>query len=147
MDALFGRFGGGRRANSNTVRVSAEEIIEFARKFDPQPFHVDPVAAKNTQFGELIASGTHTLAYWRKMDDEINGDIAYICSLEYGNVRLITPLRPGDDMHLASKIVEVRSSKSKADRDVVKIAYRAFDQNDDTLATLNCASLVKTQST
>lgn len=134
----------GEERVSKAVQVSENEIIEFAKKFDPQPFHIDPEAAKNSLFGGLIASGTHTLAYWRKMDDEINGDIAYICGLEYENVKLITPLRPGDNMFLRSKIIEARPSKSKPDRGIVKIAYRVFNQNDETLATLTCASLVKT---
>ncbi len=135
----------GEERLSQPVRVSADEIIEFAKKFDPQPFHIDPEAAKLTQFGGLIASGPHTLAYWRKMDDEINGDISYICGLEYERVRLITPLRPGDDMQLMSKIIEARPSKTKPDRGVVKIAYRVFNQDDETLATLICTSLVKTR--
>jgi len=135
----------GEERLSQPVRVSADEIIEFAKKFDPQPFHIDPEAAKLTQFGGLIASGTHTLAYWRKMDDEINGDIAYICGLEYESVRLITPLRPGDDMFLKSEIIEARRSKSRPDRGVVKIAYRVSNQNNQTLATLTCTSLVKTK--
>ena len=136
----------GEERLSQPVRVSADEIIEFAKKFDPQPFHIDPEAAKLTQFGGLIASGTHTLAYWRKMDDEINGDIAYICGLEYESVRLITPLRPGDDMFLKSEIIEARRSKTRPDRGVVKIAYRVSNQNNQTLATLTCTSLVKTKS-
>jgi len=135
----------GEERLSQPVRVSADEITEFAKKFDPQPFHIDPEAAKLTQFGGLIASGTHTLAYWRKMDDEINGDIAYICGLEYESVRLITPLRPGDDMFLKSEIIEARRSKSRPDRGVVKIAYRVSNQNNQTLATLTCTSLVKTK--
>lgn len=133
----------GEEKTSNPIRISKEEIIAFAEKFDPQPFHIDEEAAKHTQFGGLIASGIHTLAYWRKMDDEINGDIAYICGLEYESVRLITPLRPGDDMYLTSKIIEARASKSKPDRGVVKIDYRVFNQNGETLATLTCSSLVK----
>ena len=96
-------------------------------------------------FGGLIASGTHTLAYWRKMDDEINGDIAYICGLEYERVRLITPLRADDEMHLKSKIAEVIPSRSKPDRGVVKIDYWVTNQNDEILATLTCTSLVKTR--
>ena len=137
----------GEERLSKSVRVSAKEIIEFAKKFDPQPFHIDPEAAKHTLFGGLIASGTHTLAYWRKMDDEINGDIAYICGLEYERVKLITPLRPGDDMFLKSRIIEARPSKSNPDRGITKIAYRVFNQKDETLATLTCASLVKTNPT
>ena len=135
----------GEERVSSTVRVSAKEIIAFAKKFDPQPFHIDEEAAKQTTFKGLIASGTHTLALWRKMDDEINNDIAYICGLEYERVRLITPLRPGDAMQLRSKIIEARPSKSKPDRGIVKIDYRVFNQNDATLATLTCASLVKTR--
>ena len=137
----------GEKRTSASVRVSKEEIIKFASFFDPQPFHIDEEAAKATQFGGLIASGTHTLAYWRKLDDEINGDIAYICGLEYEKVRLITPLRPDDDMYLVSEILEVTPSRSKPDRGVLKIGYKVYNQKDETLATLTCASLVKTNPT
>ncbi len=133
----------GEERTSEPITISKEEIIEFARKFDPQPFHIDEEAAKKTQFGGLIASGTHTLAYWRKMDDQINGDIAFICGLEYESVRLVTPLRPDDHMYLTSKIVEVRPSKTRPDRGVVKIEYRVFNQNNQTLANLSCTSLVR----
>ena len=133
----------GEERLSKSVRVSAKEIIEFASFFDPQPFHIDEEAAKATQFGGLIASGTHTLAYWRKLDDEINGDIAYICGLEYEKVRLITPLRPDDDMYLVSEILEVTPSRSKPDRGVLKIGYKVYNQKNEILATLSCSSLVK----
>ncbi len=135
----------GEERVSSPVKISAEEIIEFATKYDPQPFHIDEEAAKKTMFGGLIASGTHTLAYWRKMDDEINGDIAYICGLEYERVRLITPLRPDDEMTLKSKIAEVIPSRSKTDRGVVKVDFWVYNQNDEILATLRCISLVKTR--
>lgn len=84
----------GEEKTSNLIRISKEEIIAFARKSDPQPFHINEEAAKKTMFGGLIVSETHTLAYWRKMDDEINGDIAYICGLEHESARLITPCDP-----------------------------------------------------
>lgn len=63
----------GEERESNPVKVTAREIIEFATKFDPQPFHIDEEAAKKTMFGGLIGSGTHTLAYWRKVveDDKL----------------------------------------------------------------------------
>jgi len=133
----------GEKRTSASVRVSKEEIIKFASFFDPQPFHIDEEAAKATQFGGLIASGTHTLAYWRKLDDEINCDIAYICGLEYEKVRLITPLRPDDDMYLVSEILEVTPSRSKPDRGVLKIGYKVYNQKNEILATLSCCSLVK----
>jgi len=135
----------GDERTSNSVLVTANEIIEFATRFDPQPFHIDVEAAKASHFGGLVASGTHTLAYWRLMDHQINHDIQYICGLEYEHVKLITPLRAGDEMYLRSKIVELIPSRSKKDRGIVKIEYWVYNQNDEILARLLCTSLVKTR--
>ena len=134
----------GEERISKPYCVSAAEIIDFAQKFDPQPFHVDEETAKQSPFGGLIASGTHTLALWRKLDDAINNDIAYICGLEYEKVRLTTALRPDDEIRVWSKILSVMRSKSGKARGTVLLDYKIFNQHDVIIATLTCLSLVKT---
>lgn len=134
----------GETRTSRPARITAEEIIEFATMYDPQFFHLDAEAAKDTIFGGLIASGLQTLAYWRKLDHEMNGDIAFICGLEYEKIKLITPWRPGDEMHLTSEVIDKRRSTSKPDRGVLTMRFEAENQNGEVLATLLSKSLVRT---
>jgi len=128
---------------SEPLQVSEEEIITFAEQFDPQPFHIDPIAASDTIFGGLIASGVHSVALWRKLDDQINGDIAFICGVEFDKVRMLNPLRPGDKIHLHSEIKSAWLSRTKVDRGYVKIAYKLYNQNEQVVMALSCTSLVK----
>ena len=72
-----------RQSRSRTV--TRDEIVEFARQYDPQWFHSDPEAAKQSVFGEVVASGIHVLAMWRQLDHEINSDIDYVCGIGWGS--------------------------------------------------------------
>jgi acyl dehydratase len=67
--------------------VTQQELLEFATRYDPQYFHADPVAAEQSIFGELIASGIHGAALWRALDHEISGDIRWICGIAWEEVR------------------------------------------------------------
>lgn len=130
---------------SEAVEITAEEIIEFATRFDPQPFHTDPVEAKKSFFKGLVASGTHTIAYWRRLDHEINGDIAFICGLEYEHIKLHRPLRAGDQMHLKTKLIEKLPSRSDPARGIVKFEYFVYNQSGELLASIKSTSLVARQ--
>lgn len=132
---------------SEPYSVTKEEIVSFAKMYDPQPFHLDEAAAKETQFGGLIASGTHILALWRKIDDKLNHNIQYICGIEYEKVRLLRPLRPGDDIRVQSTISLIRPSRRQTDRGIVKLDYKLLNQQDDVILTLDCTSLVKRRPT
>ncbi len=81
---------------SEPARVSEQEILDYAHTYDPQWFHSDPERAKSSRFGGLIASGTQSIALWRRLDHTINGDIDFICGFGWDEVRWPTPLRPGD---------------------------------------------------
>ena len=81
-----------RQSRSRTV--TRDEIVEFARQYDPQWFHSDPEAAKDSVFGEVVASGIHVLAMWRQLDHEINSDIDYVCGIGWNELRLSRDL-PG----------------------------------------------------
>ena len=128
---------------SKPLNVGEDDIIVFAKQFDPQPFHIDPEAANETQFEGLIASGVHSIALWRKLDDQINKDIAFICGVEFDKVRMLNPLRPSDRIHLHSEIKSLKRSRTKVDRGYVKIFYKLFNQNDQVVLALSCTSLVK----
>ena len=113
-----------------------EEMIEFARKFDPQPFHIDPVAAKDSYFGGLIASGWHTCAVAMRLlcDNYINRS-ASLGSPGIENVRWLVPVRAGDALSYRRVVLETRASRSRPDVGLVKSRTEAVNQKGETVLT------------
>lgn len=129
----------GEYAESAPALVSEEEIIEFATRYDPQYFHMDPEAAKShPQFGEVVASGIHILAVWRQRDHEITGDIRWICGISWDDLRWNKPMRAGDSVRATAKLLDKRDSKSKPDRGVA--VYRYALVNQDEVELFYCTS-------
>ncbi len=133
----------GERRRSAEWRLDDAQIVAFARQFDPQFFHVDPVAAKGSAFGTLIASGMHLLAITRTLDHAMNGDISYICGIAFEDVRFLAPGRPGDGLVLTSEIVALRPSAKHDDRGVVTHNYRLAKQGDEPVLAYRSISLVR----
>lgn len=108
--------------------VSEDEIVRFAREFDPQYFHTDADAAAASPFGGLIASGAHTFALWSRMNLEINGDIAWIAGMGFDEFRFPNPLRPGLEFRATSELLSKRPSSSDPTRGVTvhhhQLVYR-----------------------
>ncbi len=103
------------------VSVTDDEIIDFARDFDPQPFHVDPVYARTGPFGGLVASGFHTNAlFMRLFADHFLSHVASLGSPGFDELRWTAPVRPGDQLRLRTTILETRPSVSKPDRGLVR---------------------------
>jgi acyl dehydratase len=110
--------------------VTREEILDFARKFDPQPFHVDEEAARRTPFGGLIASGWHTTAiYMRLYADAVLSDSASLGSPGVEQIRWLAPVRPGDTLHGRLEIVDVRASERDPGRGTVLLASELRNQD------------------
>ena len=99
-DLSVGEF---RRSRERTV--TQDEILRFARDYDPQWFHSDAELARGSVFGELVASGIHVLALWRQLDHEINSDIDFVCGVGWDDLRLRHAIRAGDTIHVTSEIV------------------------------------------
>ncbi len=124
----------GERFESEPVTVSEEEIVDFASRYDPQYFHMNPEAAKShPQFGEVVASGIHILAIWRQRDHEITGDIRWICGISWDNLRWNRPMRAGDSVRARAELLEKRVSASKPDRGVAVYRYSLVNQDGDEL--------------
>ena len=124
----------GEYAESTPVAVSEEEIVDFASRYDPQYFHMNPEAAKShPQFGEVVASGIHILAIWRQRDHEITGDIRWICGISWDDLRWNKPMRAGDAVRARAELLEKRDSASRPERGVVVYRYALVNQNDDEL--------------
>jgi acyl dehydratase len=119
------------------VRVSEEEIVEFASRYDPQPFHIDPEAARSSPFGGLIASGWHTTALFMGMF--VRGillDSASMGSPGVEEIRWTAPVRPGDTLTARTTITDVQPSETNPKRGTVFTTNEVFNQNGERVMTL-----------
>lgn len=132
----------GERRESNKRTVTQSEIVEFARRYDPQWFHQDVDAAKDSHFGEVVASGIHVLALWRQLDHEINGDIDFVCGIGFDELRLLTALRAGDTVHVTSEITKLTPSKSGKPRGTAITRYAMLNQSGATVVSFTSINLV-----
>ena len=120
-----------------TRTVSREDIIRFAREFDPQPFHVDEEAAKKSPYGGLIASGWMTCAMvMRMMCDGYLAESASLGSPGIDNLRWLKPVRPGDTISVLRKTLEARKSASKPDMGIVKSLWEVSNQHGELVMTM-----------
>jgi acyl dehydratase len=147
MSAAPGRYyddiviGEVRKSSSRTVTQA--ELIEFASRYDPQYFHADPVAAKASIFGELIASGIHGAAIWRALDHEISGDVHWICGIAWEEVRWPNPIRAGDTVHAVAEPLSKRPSSSDPRRGIVEYRYTLLNQRGKITFTCRSINLVE----
>ena len=114
-----------------TSPVTAEEIIEYAEKWDPQPRHIDPIAAKESSFGGLIASGSHIFAISVRLLVTQNPQVAVVAVVGCDRVRFTRPVRPGDVLTSYAECVETRPSRTKADRGIVRNKITLVNQNGE----------------
>lgn len=138
------KLGEARRSQPRTV--TQDEIISFARIYDPQWFHADAELAKASMFGGVVASGIHVLALWRQMDHEINADIDFVCGVGFDDMRLKKALHPGDTIHVTSEIIDLTPSKSGKQRGTARTLYKVINQHDEVLASFISINLVYTRS-
>jgi acyl dehydratase len=117
--------------------VSEDEIIAFARDYDPQPFHLDKEAAKQSLFGGLCASGWHTAGLMMRMlVDHMIGKYASMGSPGIDQLRWVKPVFPGDTLHLRGEVLDVKFSQSKPDRGVITTRYEMTNQKGETVLTM-----------
>ena len=122
----------GRRFASGRLRVDAADIRGFAAQFDPQPFHLDPEAARATLFKGLAASGWHTAALTMRLLVESEfAPAGGIVGAGFDELRWPQPVRPGDELHVESEILEVRPSRSRPAQGLVKVRTTTFNQRDE----------------
>lgn len=120
--------------------VSKDEIIQFAEKYDPRPFHIDEAAAARSVFAGLSASAAHTFAIFILLTNKLQPPIRALAGLGYDELRLPNAVRPGDDLYLEATTLEKRESKSKPDRGVVRGQLRLHNQKGETV--LQCLNSV-----
>jgi acyl dehydratase len=124
--------------------ITRDEIIAFARQFDPQPFHVDEEAARGTIFGGLIASGWHTGSLvMRLLCDGVIADSASLGSPGIDEMRWIRPVRPGDTLSLRMTVAECVPSRSKPDRGLVRTVLELSNQHGDVVVSIKGMNLIR----
>jgi acyl dehydratase len=122
--------------------VSEDEIIAFARDYDPQPFHLDKEAARQSLFGGLCASGWHTAGLMMRMlVDNMIGKYASMGSPGVDQLRWVKPVFPGDTLHLRGEVVDVKPSRSKPDRGVITSRYEMKNQRGETVLTMQAKGM------
>jgi acyl dehydratase len=127
--------------------VTRDEVVEFARQYDPQAFHVDEAAAEASMYGGLIASGWHTCAMvMRMMCDGYLLRSASLGSPGIDNIRWLRPVRPGDVLRAQMLVLEARASMSKPDRGVVKSAWKVFNQDDELVMSMQGLGMFQRRS-
>lgn len=132
----------GETRTSGSVTITEGEIVDFARRYDPQWFHVDPAAARASHFGEVVASGVHVLAIWRQLDHAINSDIDFVCGIGFDDFRLKAALRPGDTVHAVSRIVALAPSTSGKPRGTATTHYELINQRGEVVVRFDSINLV-----
>lgn len=132
----------GRRFKTGTVVVSADEIKAFAAQFDPQPFHLDEATAKQSVFGELVASGWHTAALGMRLLVEGEMKVAGGLIGLGGELTWPRPTKPGDELHVESEVLEVKPSRSRPDSGIVKIRNTALNQRSEVVQIFIVSMLV-----
>jgi acyl dehydratase len=123
--------------------IREEEILEFARRFDAQPFHTDPEAAKKSIYCGLIASGWHTASFFMGM--LVRGLIHDVASLGAGGIdelRWLKPVRPGDVLRGRLTVVGVRNSAKHADRGLVSLVGEMFNQHGERALLVRWSAMI-----
>jgi acyl dehydratase len=124
---------GAKFASKSSVKVSAQEITEFAEKYDPQPFHLDEAAGKSTFFKGLAASGWLTAAIVMRMRVENIKVHGGMIGAGVEEIRWTEPVRPGDTLRTESEVVALRPSRKRPQYGLVTIFTSTFNQRDEVV--------------
>ena len=127
-------FAVGQTFGSGRVQVTMEEIKVFAAKFDPQPFHLDEAAARDTIFKGLAASGWQTASMTMRL--LVEGDLkpaGGVIGAGFDDFRWPRPVRPGDELRIEGEVLEVRPSKSRPNQGLIKVRITTLNQNGEAV--------------
>lgn len=135
----------GTRQSFGHYEVTREEVLEFARKYDPQPFHLSDEAAAQTHFGRISASGWHTCSMTMAMmvENMKTNAQAGLGSPGVDHLRWAKPVYPGDTLRVESEILEKRRSQSRRDMGIFKSRSRTYNQNDEVVLEMVSNGLIR----
>lgn len=147
MPRTFEDYTPGWSLDLGSISVSEEEIIDFGRKFDPQPFHIDPVAARSGPFGGVVASGWHTCGLiMRLLVEHLLLDSDALGSPGVDTVRFLKPVRPGDTLHARCSVVDavpLPSRPGRPQRGMVTVHVEAHNQHGELAFSMNALVLMR----
>lgn len=138
----------GSRQSFGGYKVTREEVIEFASKYDPQPFHLDDEAAAKTHFGRLSASGWHTCAMTMAMmvENMRENRQAGLGSPGIDNLRWKKPVYPGDTLRVETELLEKRRSSSRPEMGLFKSRAQVFNQNDEVVLEMTSNGMIEVRN-
>jgi acyl dehydratase len=143
-DRYFEDYAPGAVFEYGQIPVTEAEIIEFARRFDPQDMHVDPEAAARGRFGGLIASGWHTAAMMMRLfADNFLSKVASLASPGIDELRWLQPVRPGDVLRIRVTVLEATLSHSRPDRGMVRTLVEVLNQDREVVMTLKPMNIIR----
>ncbi len=143
-DLWLDDFRPGQRFKTEGATLSEGQIMAFAFEWDPQPFHIDKLAAAESPYGGIIASGFHTLLVaFRLILQERIFNAASMGSPGMEEIRWLLPVRPDDTLHVEAEVLEVRPSKSRPDRGTARIAYAVSNQHGETVMTFTVTHILR----
>lgn len=147
-DRYFEDYPPGTEFEGGPIAVSEEEIIDFARRYDPQAMHVDPVAAAQGRFGGLIASGWHTAALMMRLfTTHFLSPDSSIASPGLDELRWLQPVRPGDSLTLRVTVLEARRSRSRPGEGIVRGLVKVLNQHEAVVMSLKSVSFIACRPT
>jgi acyl dehydratase len=132
----------GQRFESARYLMTGDEIKRFASAYDPQPFHLDETAAKDSLFGALAASGWHTGAVTMRLLVDGGAPIAGGVIGAGGEITWPRPTRPGDELQVFSEVMEIKPSRSKPDRGIVTVRSETRNQKGEVVQVLTSKLVV-----
>lgn len=137
----------GDKSSYGNYHVTREEVLDFASKYDPQPFHLDDEAAAKTHFGRISASGWHTAAMTMSMlvENLKKHKQAGLGSPGLDELRWLKPVYPGDTLRVESEITEVRPSRSRPEMGSIHSTITVFNQDNVAVMTMKSIGLVATR--
>ena len=133
---------GDSKTFKDTYLFTEEEIIEVGQRWDPQPFHVDKEAAKQSMFGGIVAASVHLFAaYCRIGVKELPA--AAVSALGFNNLKMLMPVRPGDVLRKTETVLEARLSNSRPDCGILSMQADLHNQRDELVFTAETAFIIR----
>ncbi len=131
------------RLSTRSYTLTAQEIIDYAREWDPMPFHIDEAAAKQSPIGQLFASSVHSIAIGVKLGHEMmSEEIAIIAGLGWQDVRFPQPVFAGDTLRIRSTVIDKRASKSKPERGIMTTLMELIKADDSVAVSYKIINLL-----
>ena len=134
----------GRTYTSPSLTVTDAEAVDFARRYDPQYFHLDPVAARDSVFGGLVLGGFQTAAIsWALVQQTRMFDASALAGIGVDELRWHKPVRPGDTLRCDFTLIDARASRTQDDRGIVRFRYELKNQRDELVLSLVIIQLLR----